>query len=119
MVQPRSRLPYSAALQLSFVVVIRVGPEDQTQQGQAHLANGTHRRHHREDDCRQGFIGPGLIVLAETTTEPRAEKTDQVTGHRAEPFIPMSAPAAFLLDDLLPRLHEGLYGPAPIRQGRS
>jgi hypothetical protein len=65
------------------------------------------------------LIGPGLIMLAEATAEPRAEKTDQVTGDWAEPCILLGAPVAFLLDDLLPRLHEGLYSPAPIRQGRS
>jgi len=58
-------------------------------------------------------------VLAETAAKPRTEKADEVTGHRPEPFIPLGAPATFLLDDLVPRLHEGLYGPAAIRQGRS
>ena len=31
----------------------------------------------------------------------------------------MGMPAAFLLDHLVPRPHEGLDGPAPIRQGRA
>lgn len=30
------------------------------------------------DDGRQRFIGPGLVVLAKTVTEPRAEEIDQV-----------------------------------------
>jgi hypothetical protein len=106
-------------LQRRFAGVARVGPQDQTPQGQAHLAKGPHRRHHREDDRWQSFIGPGLIGLAETAAKPWAEKADEVTGHRAESFIPMGAPATCLLDDLLPRLHEGLYGPAAIGQGRS
>jgi hypothetical protein len=55
-------------------------------------------------------------VLPETATEPWAEEADQVTGHGAEPFIPMRLPPAFLLDDLAPGFDERLEGPAPIGQ---
>jgi hypothetical protein len=52
MVHSCSRLLYRAALQRSFALVARVGAEHQTQQGQAHRADGTHCRYHREDDRR-------------------------------------------------------------------
>jgi hypothetical protein len=38
--QPCSRLPYNAALQLSFALGAWVDSEDQTQQGEAHRAGG-------------------------------------------------------------------------------
>jgi len=56
-------------------------------------------------------------VLAETAAEPRAKEANQVTGDRAETFITMSLPAAFLLDHLVPCPYEGLDGPAPLCQG--
>jgi hypothetical protein len=58
-------------------------------------------------------------VLSYTPTETRAEDADQVTRHRAEPFISMGVPPAFLLDYLVPRPHEGLDGAVSIRQRRS
>jgi hypothetical protein len=58
-------------------------------------------------------------VLAETAAEPWAKEADQVTGDRAETFITMGAPVTFLLDHLVPCPHEGLDGPAAIRQGRA
>ena len=66
----------------------------------------------RQDDSGQGFVGLGLVVLVDTPAAPRVEEADQVTGHRAEPFILMRVPAAFLLDYLVPRLYEVLDGPA-------
>ena len=73
----------------------------------------------RQDDSGQGFVGLGLVVLVDTPAAPRVEEADQVTGHRAEPFILMRVPAAFLLDYLVPCLHEVLDGPATIRQRRA
>jgi hypothetical protein len=75
--------------------------------------------HPCQDDSREGIVGRGLVVLAYTPAEPRAEEADQVTGHRAETFIPMGMPLVFLQEHLLPRLHEGLDGSAPICQGCS
>jgi hypothetical protein len=106
-------------LQRRFTAVARVGPQHETQQWQTHFADRTNRRDHGQDDGRQGFVGPRLVVLADTAAEVRAEEADQVTRHWAEPFISMGVPPAFLLDHLLPRSHEGLDGPAPIRQGGS
>src|SRR5262249_53761618 len=51
--------------------------------------------------------------------EGRTEASDQVTRHGAKPFISMGAPSAFLLHHLVPRPHERLDGPMPIRQGGS
>jgi len=76
-------------------------------------------RDHRQDDGWQGFVGSGLVVLADTAAQSRAEEADQVTGDRAETFIAMGVPVAFLLDHLAPRSDEGLDGPATIREGRS
>ena len=118
-VQGRSRLRDGAALQLGFAAIVRVGPQEQPQQGQPHVAHRPDRRHHREDDGRQGFIGPGLVVLPHTPAELGAEEADQVTRHRTETFIRMGAPPTFLLDPVVPSPQEGLDGPAPIRQGRS
>lgn len=103
-------------MQRCFIAVARVGPQHETQQGQAHWADRTNRRDHGQDKGRQSFVGPGLVVLADTAAEVWAEEADQVTRHGAEPFISMGAPPAFLLDHLVPRPHEGLDGPAPIRQ---
>src|SRR5215510_16164190 len=58
-------------------------------------------------------------MLAHTAAEVWAEETDDVTRHRAETFIPMGVPPAFLLDHLLPRSHECGDRPAPICQGCS
>jgi hypothetical protein len=58
-------------------------------------------------------------MVAYTAAEVRAEEAHQVTRHGAEPFLAMGLPPAFLLEHLLPRPHERLDGPAPIRQGCS
>ena len=57
---------------------------DEAHQWEAYFANSTDGGNHRQDDGWQGFIGPGLVVLTDTPTEPRAEEADEVTGHWAE-----------------------------------
>jgi hypothetical protein len=104
-------------LQRCFHAVARVGPQHEPQQGQAHFADQPHRRDHGQDNGWQGCVCPRLIVRAYAATAVRPKEADQVTRHGAEPCIAMGAPPAFLLDHLVPRLHERLHGPAPIRQG--
>jgi hypothetical protein len=117
--QGRSCLRESPALASRCTVVARVGASERTPQGAADCADRTNGRAHRQDDGRQGCIGSRLLVRAATIAEPRAAKADEVTGHGAEPFLPLGRPPTFLLDQRLPRVHEGLDGPSPIRQGRA
>src|SRR5438093_6078646 len=84
-----------------------------------HGAHGPARGHHREDDGRQRFIGPGLVVLPRPPAEPGAEKADQVARHRTATFIHMGAPSPVLMEPFIPSIQEGLDAPAPRRQGRS
>jgi len=95
------------------------GPEEHTPQGYADFADRTDCRDHRQDDGWQGCVGSGLVVLADTAAQSRAEEADQITGYRAETFRALGVPVAFLLDHLAPRPDEGLDGPATIREGRS
>src|SRR5215510_14451029 len=108
-----------SALQVGFTLVARGGTQYQTYQRKAHCPERADRGDHREDHGWQGLVGPGVVVLPEAPAEPRAEAADQVAGHGAQPFVPMRLPVAFLLDRLVPRLYEGLDGPASIRQRRT
>jgi hypothetical protein len=114
-----SRLRDGSAVQIGFPLVVGVGPQEHTDQREADCADRADRCAYRQDDGWEGVVGPGLVVRPDTPPEPRAAEADQVTGHRADPFIPMGLPAAFLLDHLMPRLYEGLDGPASIRQRRA
>jgi hypothetical protein len=106
-------------LQRRFTAVVWGGLENQTSQREPYCPNGPDGGNHREDDGREGLVGPGLGVLPETATEPRADKADEIARHRTAPLIPMGVPLVFLVDHAVPRLPEGLDPPVSIGQGCS
>jgi hypothetical protein len=112
----RPCLPDRLPLERGFARVPGVGPQEQPEQWQAHRADGAHRGDDGEHEGGKGFLGPGVIVFTETPPELRAEKSDEITRHGTVTVILMRAPAAFLLDHLLPGAEQRLDRPPSIRQ---
>ena len=105
-----------AALQRGVTRVVGVGLEEAAPQGAADVPTRPDRRHHRQDDSREGLVRCRVGGRADAPTAARAAAADEVTGHRAAAFITRGLPAACPLDHPLPRRHEGLTRPASIRQ---
>jgi hypothetical protein len=93
-----------ASLQVHFVRVRGLAPDEDTGHGQPLRPNRPNTRGNPQRDRRQRLPGRRGIVFGRAILQARAKETDQVTGHGPIPSILMGLETLLLIEEMFPRV---------------